>query len=143
MLKTYQPRNSFFFYYDIENKTVARFPTNSNLKLIGSDNSLFFGMTKDKNVYSLFADFFEVKKIEDLSGAKYTMKCNSEDVDVALNINGEGQIQIKICKDGTIGRLANMYMFDKMEEVDFTKMLIVIDFLNNEIRFKDPNTLKL
>ena len=58
-------------------------------------------------------------------------------------LNAEGQIQIKICKDGTMGRLAANYAFKEMKEFDFTKMLLVVDFQGKEIRFKDPNELQL
>lgn len=144
MLKTYQQfGKKFFFYYDIEKQTIARFPTKSNLLTNGSDNSLFFGLTSDENLCKLICDFFKVKKIDEVSGLDFDMTSGTEFVNVKVNINAEGQIQIKICKNGTMGRLATNYSFSEMEEIDFTKMLIVVDFKNKEIRFKNPYDLKL
>ena len=71
------------------------------------------------------------------------MKCGYEDVNVVLNINAEGQIQIKLMIDGTMSRLTNNYAFTEMKQFDFTKMLLVIDFTNKEVRFKDPEDLFL
>lgn len=144
MLKTYcQYRKKFYFYYDVEAQTIARFPTKSNLRLSGSDNSLFFGLTSDANLCDLLCEFFSVSKIENISTLTYKMKCGKETVDVALNVNAEGQIQVKVCKNGTMGRLASNYAFEEMKEIDFTQWLIVVDFARKEIRFKDPKELKL
>ena len=71
------------------------------------------------------------------------MKCGNEMVDVVLNVNFQGQIQIKIPKDGALNRLTNLYSFERMENIDFTKRIVVIDFLKKEIRFKDPSELIL
>ena len=132
-----------FFYYDLENKTVARFPTKSNIKPHGSDNSLYFGMVGNKEVESIFCKLFDVKTITNVSNKNFDMQCGDETVNVVCNLNAEGQIQVKIMKDGTMFRLTNNYSFDRMKEYDFTKMLIVVDFLNKQIRFKDPNELIL
>lgn len=145
MLKTCRLGANKFFYYDIERQTIARFPTNSNLLLKGSDNSLFFGMKSDDKLCKLFSEFFRVPKIDDIKGLNFDMKFGSSDefVNVQVNLNAQGQIQIKICKDGTMGKLAEDYSFIKMKQFDFAKMLIVVDFQNKEIRFKDPNELVL
>lgn len=141
MLKTCNLSKNNFFYYDLERKTLARFPTKSNIKEHGSDNSLYFGMIGNDNIENVFCNLFNVKNIVDVSNKNYDMKCGYETVNVRCNLNAEGQIQIKIMKDGTMCRLTSNYSFDQMKEYDFTKMLIVIDFLKREIRFKDPNEL--
>lgn len=143
MLKTCSLSNNSLFYYDIEKQTIARFPSNSNLLLKGSDNSLYFGMTSNSSIKKIFCDFFKVKDINSINGLNFDMSCGGEIVNVIVNLNAEGQIQIKICKDGTMGRLASNYAFNEMKEFDFKKMLIVVDFKHKEIRFKDPNELKL
>ncbi len=144
MLKTYhQYGKKFYFYYDTEKQTIARFPTKSNLLLNGSDNSLFFGLTSDATLCKLMCEFFGVSRIKEISGLSYEMSCGGEMVDVVVNVNAEGQIQIKLCKNGTMGRLSSNYAFEEMREIDFTQWLIVIDFKHKEIRFKDPQELKL
>lgn len=42
-----------------------------------------------------------------------------------------------------MGTLAENYAFAKMKQIDFSKILIVVDFINKEVRFKDPNDLSL
>jgi hypothetical protein len=143
MLRTCALSKSMFFYYDLEEKSIARFPTKSNIKPRGSDNSLYFGMVGNEEIEMVFCKLFEVKKIIDISNKNFDMKCGTENVNVCCNLNAEGQIQIKIMKDGTMCRLTSNYSFDQMKDYDFTKMLIVIDFNNKEIRFKDPNDFKL
>ena len=44
------------------------------------------------------------------------MICGEENVQVELNINAQRQIQIKICKNGTMSRLANDYCYEKIEK---------------------------
>lgn len=143
MLRTCILSKSMFFYYDLEEKTIARFPTKSNIKPHGSDNSLYFGMVGNEEIEMVFCKLFEVKKIVDISNKNFDMKCGNEIVNVCCNLNAEGQIQIKIMKDGTMCRLTSNYSFDHMRDYDFTKMLIVLDFNHKEIRFKDPNDFKL
>ena len=138
MLKSFSLSKNNVFYYDVEKKTIGRFPSKSNLLSHGSDNSLYFGMTKNKDIVNVFCNFFEVKNISEIHSLNYDMKCGEEDVNVVVNINKEGQIQIKIMKDGTMARLADNYAFSKMTNFDFSKLLLVVDFLNKEIRFKDP-----
>jgi len=143
MLKTFSLSKNHFFYYDIEKKTIARFPSKSNLLPKGSDNSLYFGIKKNKDLTKIICSFFDVNKIENIIGLQYKMQCGEDEVNVSININAQGQIQIKISNDGTMCRLTNHYSFERMEEYDFNKMLLVIDFINMEIRFKDPLELSL
>ena len=143
MLKTCSLSKKIFFYYDMEKQTIARFPSKSNLLSRGSDNSLYFGITSNDYVSKLLCDFFNVTSIDKINGLNFDMDSGGELVNVVINLNAEGQIQIKICKDGTMGRLAANYAFKEMKEFDFTKMLLVVDFQGKEIRFKDPNELQL
>lgn len=143
MLNSYALTKTTPIYYDIERKSIGRYPSNSNLLMKGSDNSLYFGIKDNVKTADIFCRLFNVKKIEDISGLTYTMKCGNEIVNVVVNVNFQGQIQIKIPKDGALNRLTNLYSFEKMEAIDFTKRIVVIDFLKNEIRFKDPNELIL
>lgn len=143
MLRSYALSKKNIIYYDIEKKTIARFPSNSNLLAKGSDNSLYFGMDRNEDVKKIFCELFKKNNIREISGLNFDMKCGYEDVNVVLNINAEGQIQIKLMKDGTMSRLTNNYAFTEMKQFDFTKMLLVIDFTNKEVRFKDPEDLFL
>jgi hypothetical protein len=141
MLKTFGKK--FFFYYDLEKKTIARFPTKSNLLLTGSDNSLFFGLKTNKDLCELMATFFDQSNINKIAGLSYDFQVGDLKFNVIININDEGQIQIKIGGNGTMGTLAENYAFSEMKQIDFSKMLIVVDFINKEVRFKDPNDLSL
>lgn len=143
MLKTYDLSKKLTIYYDVDRQTIARTPTKANLLSRGSDNSLYFGITTNEAVCKIFCDFFKVNKIEEINSLNYDMSCGGEIVNVVINLNAEGQIQIKICKDGTIGRLTSNFAFAEMVEYDFTKMLLVVDFKHKEIRFKDPYKLEL
>lgn len=138
MLKTFSLSKNNTFYYDVERKTIGRFPSKSNLLVHGSDNSLYFGMTSKKEVVDIFCLLFGVKKIDEIHGLNFDMNSGNELVNVVININKEGQIQIKIMKDGTMARLAENFAFDQMNNFDFTKLLFVVDFNKREIRFKDP-----
>ena len=143
MLRTYSLTNKNIYYYDLEEKCIARFPSKSNLLANGSDNSLYFGNCENEMVKDIFSKLLDTSNIENASGMSFKMKCIDEFVDVLFNVNAEGQVQIKIMKNGSMRNLANNYSMIKMEEYDFTKMLIVIDFKMNEIRFKDPSELSL
>ena len=143
MLSSYALTKKSPVYYDLERKTIGRYPSNSNLLMRGSDNSLYFGIKDNAKTAEVFCQLFKVKHIDDISGLTFSMKCGNENVSVIVNVNYQGQIQIKIPKDGALNRLTNLYSFEKMESIDFTKRIVVIDFLNKEIRFKDPNELIL
>ena len=143
MVKSYNFSKQGYFYYDLEKKTIGRFPTKSNLFPHGSDNSLYFGMISNEEICNIFCKLFDVKKVEDFSGKNYDMKCGYDDVNVICNVNAQGQIQIKLAKDGTMFRLTSNYAFDVMKEFDFTKMIIVIDFIKKEVRFKNPLDFEL
>lgn len=143
MVKSFNFSKNGVFYYDLDKKTIGRFPTNSNLEPHGSDNSLYFGMISNIESSNIFCKIFDVDKIEKVSGKSFYMKCGYDDVNVICNINNHGQIQIKLAKDGTMYRLISNYAFDEMKEFDFTKMLIVIDFIKKEVRFKNPEDFDL
>ena len=143
MVNVFNLSKNSAFYYDCENKTLGRFPTKSNLKAHGSDNSLYFGMISNNRLCKIFCDLFKVDDITKIYGKNFDMTCGNEKVNVICNINKEGQIQIKLAKDGTMYRLTSNYAFDNMIDYDFTKMLIVIDFIKKEVRFKNPKELLL
>ena len=54
MIQTYRLSKLITVYYDLERKTIARLPTNSNLKDHGSDNSLYFGMVGNEQSEFVF-----------------------------------------------------------------------------------------
>ena len=143
MLKSCELSKSSYFYYDLEKMTIARFPTKSNLILKGSDNSLYFGMVSNKKVYEVLCKFFKVKRIEGIANTVFKMTCGNNDVDVIFDINAQGQLQFKLSKDGAMNKLASDYVFKSNRSYDFTKMLLVLDFNNLIIRFKDPQDLFL
>jgi len=143
MVESYTTKNGKTYYYDLNSNSIARFPTNSNLLAKGSDNSLYFGNCGSEKVQKVFCDILSLDDINDMINLKFNMTCNGENVEVQLNINDDGQVQVKIAKDGLMFRLATNYSFKKMKEFDFTKMLMVIDFKKLEIRYKDPIELNL
>ena len=143
MLKSCELTSTASFYYDADKKTIARFPTNSNLIPRGSDNSLYFGMVSNKKAYKAICELFGVKDLSKVSGTVIQMSCGSNDADVTFNINAQGQMQLKLSKDGILYKLTNDYAYSTMTAFDFTKLLIVFDFANKEIRFKDPDQLCL
>ena len=143
MLKSCELTSTASFYYDADKKTIARFPTNSNLIPKGSDNSLYFGMTSNRKAYKAICELFGIKDLSKISGTVFPMSCGSNDVDVTFNINAQGQMQLKLSKDGILYKLTNDFAYRSMIAFDFTKVLLVFDFVNKEIRFKDPNLLSL
>jgi hypothetical protein len=143
MLKSCSLSRNRAFYYDTDAKTIARFPSKSNLLPNGSDNSLYFGMRNNEEIAAIFCKLFDVDDISKVSGLNFDMKCGDETVNVVVNLNKEGQVQIKIMKNGTISRLTTNYSFSEMKEFDFTKMLLVIDFKKKEIRFRNPHELAI
>ena len=143
MLKSCELSKSSYFYYDLESKAIARFPTKSNLILKGSDNSLYFGMITNDRACEVLRKLFKVKKIEDIENTVFKMACGNNDVDVVFNINAQGQLQFKLLKDGVMNKLAGDYAFKNDYRHEFTKMLLVLDFKNLTIRFKDSRDLVL
>ena len=143
MLRSCELSSTASFYYDLDKRTIARFPTKSNLIQKGSDNSLYFGMITNRKANKVLRDFFGVKNLATFSGTVFSMTCGSNDVDVTFNVNTQGQIQLKLSKDGILYKLTNDYAYKSMTVCDFTNVLLVFDFKNKEIRFKDPNLITL
>jgi hypothetical protein len=142
MLQTYSLAGTVI-YYDAHKKTLARCPSKSNLLLKGADNSLYFGIDTNNEVSKIFCKIFNVSTVKKLQDSKYDLSFCGEIVEVYLNINGEGQIQVRFNNDGTIGRILSKYADEEREDIDFTKMLLVVDFGHKEIRLKNPNELHL
>ena len=90
-----------------------------------------------------FLLIIQCEQIAAIKGMSFSMIYGEENVQVELNINAQRQIQIKICKNGTMSRLANDYCYEKIVERDMTKMLLVLDFSRREIHFIDPSIFKL
>ena len=92
---------NFEFYYEIENKTIGRKPSNSNLLASGSDNSLYFGMTSNEQIADILCKIFGYKDISEFHNKNFNMTSHGGiAVTVTTNINAEGQMQIKINKNG-------------------------------------------
>ena len=142
MLQTYNLAGTVI-YYDLERKVIARCPSKSNLLLKGADNSLYFGVTSNNEVDKIFCKIFSVSNIKKIQDLKYDLSFCGEIIKVFININAEGQIQLRFYNDGTIGRILSKFEDDEHEKIDFTKMLLIVDFAHNEIRVKNPALLKL
>lgn len=136
-MKTLYLSKNNFFNYDVETKVLSRFPTASNMKEKGSDNSLYFGMTSNVEVKDIFCKIFDVDVIDDIQGKTFQMKFYSIDVEVILNINSEGQVQLKMKKNGIMYKLLQLHMYHKMEFFHDKIPQISFDFLRNKISFND------
>lgn len=150
MLQTYS-LGSNIVYFDYELQTIARQPTKSNLRSKGSDNSLYFGIASSLEICNILCKFFHVKKIGDLQGKTFSMKCGYSNVTIEFNINKQGQIQSKMIldnsKDGVMNSLFMDYILNYNGTINGTintnHFLIILDFLNQKIRFKNIDELCL
>ena len=143
MVNSYHLTKNNIVYYDLERKTIARCPTKSNLFVNGSDNSLYFGMITNPIVSDVFCKLFDEKSLTHINGKNFDMRCVGETVNIICNVNAQGQVQLKLSKNGILHRLTSEYAFDEMQNFDFTKMLVVVDFIKKEIRFKRVEELSL
>ena len=142
MLQTYSLSGTVI-YYDAYKKILARCPSKSNLLLKGADNSLYFGIATNNEVAKIFCKIFNVSSVKKIQDLKYDLSFCGEIIEVFININAEGQVQVRFNNDGTIGRILSRYADEELRNIDFTKMLLVVDFCHKEIRVKDPDELRL
>ena len=142
MLQTYSLAGTVI-YYDAYKKILARCPSKSNLLLKGADNSLYFGIATNNEVAKIFCKIFNVSSVKKIQDLKYDLSFCGEIIEVFININAEGQVQVRFNNDGTIGRILSRYADEELRNIDFTKMLLVVDFCHKEIRVKDPDELRL
>src|SRR5690554_4060028 len=104
-MESYKLGGKVVYYFDLNSQTIARIPTKSNLKFKGSDNSLYFGLISNKGSKEILCALLKNKNIEELNGHFYEMLSYGLKVQVELNINKEGQIQLKLGQDGLMRRL--------------------------------------
>lgn len=142
-MESYKLKSKIVFYYDFNNQTIARIPTKSNLKYKGSDNSLYFGTISNIGSKEIFCELLRKKSIDKINGLNMKMMGYGIPVDVNFNINKEGQIQIKVMHDGMMRKLFEKFQLTIKESIEESKVLIVIDFKNFDIRFKKIVDLEL
>lgn len=123
-------------FFDIDNKIIGRVPTKSNLKKNGSDNSLYFGTYKNIIMNSILKAFFSYANITEFGKKVFEMKSYGQDLNVETNINNEGQLQIKVGKNGTMYSLFVSYQMSIEERVDSSDVIILVNFNENTIFFK-------
>lgn len=130
------------YYYDPNEKLLGRVPTKSNLKMVGSDNSLFYGIATNKETSSMILKIFNAAKIEDISNNFFTMSfIDNSFYKVETNINNDKQVQIKIRRlDGTINgvikELYEKYKVCELTNISADKLVLFLDFSVNEIFFE-------
>lgn len=133
----FEQRGRILFEYDIKERTLARQLTKSNVKEVGSDNSLYFGMVSNDDVVKILVKIFDVKDISEVNQRELTMSFYSENIDILLNINAQGQIQIKMMKNGLLHKMFNRFVYEEMEERNPEEIEIVFDMSNKKICFSD------
>lgn len=141
-MQSFKIRNNIV-YFDETKRTIARIPTSSNLKKTGSDNSLYFGTTANETTKDILRKIVGTKNFNDINGLNLEMFGYGAPVDVTLNINNQGQIQIKINHNGMMRKLFDKFQLTIKEIIPEDQVLIVIDFRNLEIRFKKLSDLDL
>jgi MoxR-like ATPase len=122
MLKKLELNHDVEYYYDTGEKIIARYPTASNLKQSGADNSLYLGMIGNKQTQKAICKIFEKKDISEIKGLKFQTSSNNGKFNTELNINAEGQIQINVGKN----EMCKFYGLSQEQN-----NLVVIDFKNN------------
>jgi len=127
-------------YFDIHNKIIGRKPTKSNLRHTGSDNSLYIGMSNNEIMSGVIKKIFSCSSVNDYKNKEYTMNAYGINVHVSTNINKDGQLQIKICGNGTMYLILSNYkkFFNRVNEQE---LILFVDFKNNKIYFKEEGLL--
>lgn len=131
-------------YYEYENKTIGRMPSSSNLKTYGSDNSLYIGMKKNKELCEILKKIFNLNSIEDFNGKEYSMHSyGGIKVGVSTNINKDGQIQIKINKNGMMRDIYTEFLLEEARDIQPNEIIIIVDFLKMNVRMKNIKDFRL
>lgn len=119
------------FYCDVANKKICRKPSKSNLKKVGSDNSLYFGIKDESIMYDLIKNILNVDDNE--FNRKFKMKAYNQIIDVETNLNKQNQVQVKIIGDGKMAYIFDLYQIKQMNQINPDNIFFCIDFKNNEI----------
>lgn len=119
------------FYCDVTNKKICRKPSNSNLKQVGSDNSLYFGIKDESIMYDLLKNILSVD--DNNFNQKFKMKAYNQYIDVETNLNKQNQVQVKIIGDGKMANIFDMYQIKQMSPINPENIYFCIDFKHNEI----------
>ena len=136
--------SNFEVFYEIENMTIGRRPSKSNLKQHGSDNSLYFGTTANEQMCDILCKMFKYESINEFHDKNFDMKSHGGiDVIVSTNINKEGQLQIKINKNGMMHDIFNGFLMDEMDDIDPKDIIIVVDFKNLNVRIRKIKDFRL
>lgn len=136
--------SNFEVFYEIENMTIGRRPSKSNLKQYGSDNSLYFGMISNEQMCDILCKMFNYKSINEFHNKNFDMKSHGGiDVVVSTNINKDGQLQIKLNKNGMMHDIYNGFLMDEMDDVDPKDIIIVVDFKNLNVRVRKIKDFRL
>ena len=134
--------NKAIIYFDLEKRAIGRAPTQSNMKNYGADNSLYFGIVGKSSLEEPIKKILRVEDLNQASGRSFPFCCYGEDVSIVLNINAEGQIQLKF--DGT-----SMFMcfaalrFESPSTPSWEDYIIVLDFEHLRMMFKPKKDLEL
>lgn len=131
-------------YYEIENMTIGRKPSKSNLKEHGSDNSLYIGLKTNEQISDMLCKMFNYKDILEFHDKSFQMKSHGGiEVLVTTNINKDGQLQIKINKNGMMHEIYNEFLLDSMEDINPNDIIIVVDFKKMNVRVRKISDFRL
>ncbi|HOA81832.1 MAG TPA: hypothetical protein PKK61_12340 [Defluviitaleaceae bacterium] len=123
-------------YFDLRKKIIGRKPTRSNLKINGSDNSLYIGMNTKPAITGIIKEMFSYNSIEEFKDNTYFMYSYVSLVTVNTNINNDGQLQIKICGNGTIRSILDSYRQKITEPIFEDELILLVDFSSKKIYFE-------
>ena len=142
MLEAIKLRKSIV-YFDIEEKKIARIPTESNYKSCGADNSLYFGIFGSSPFENVFEQIFNTKKLSAIDKKIFELKSYDDSiVKIQLNINHEGQIQLKFIEKRMID-CYNDFILLSGSDNDKSKYLMILDFSEYKVKFKPIKELVL
>lgn len=135
-MKSLELNNNLSIYYDTDLKIIGRIPTNSNINESRSDNSLYMGLITNDEIKRIICDIFDIKKIYDFNNKSYIMRFYDEDIRIESNINGDGQIQLKIVGNGQMNYMYKKFI-DLNNDLYDKKIAIFLDFKNKEVFFEE------
>lgn len=119
-------------YFNFDNKIIGRVPTSSNLKQIGSDNSLYLGQVTDAILVSIVKSTFSVSDMSSFDKSFEVMYGNKKVV-IDQKINDFGQIQLKFRGDGLMYSLLNQHKIVNQLFESNVNYLFLIDLITNKL----------